>query len=43
MGDDRLTPMLRMASFSFIFIGILGVLRGFYQTKQEMNIQLFPG
>ncbi|HCG75041.1 MULTISPECIES: polysaccharide biosynthesis protein [Staphylococcus] len=38
MGDDRLTPMLRMASFSFIFIGILGVLRGFYQTKQEMNI-----
>lgn len=38
MGDSRLTPMLRMASFSFIFIGILGVLRGFYQTKQAMNI-----
>lgn len=38
MGDSRLTPMLRMTSFSFIFIGILGVLRGFYQTKQAMNI-----
>lgn len=38
MGDSRLTPMLRMASFSFVLIGILGVLRGFYQTKQAMNI-----
>lgn len=38
MGDVNLMPMLRMASFSFILIGILGVLRGFYQSKQEMNI-----
>ncbi len=37
MGDVNLMPMLRMASFSFILIGILGVLRGFYQSKQEMN------
>lgn len=33
MGDVNLMPMLRMASFSFILIGILGVLRGFYQSK----------
>ena len=27
-----------MASFSFILIGVLGVLRGFYQSKQVMTI-----
>ena len=27
-----------MASFSFILIGVLGVLRGFYQLKQVMTI-----
>ena len=35
MGDSRLTPMLRMASFSFILvIGILGVLRGFIRQNK---------
>ncbi|MBM6506380.1 MULTISPECIES: polysaccharide biosynthesis protein [Staphylococcus] len=38
MGDVHLTPMIRMASFSFIFVGVLGVLRGYFQSKQEMNI-----
>ncbi|UDI79309.1 polysaccharide biosynthesis protein [Staphylococcus taiwanensis] len=38
MGDPRLAPMLRMASFSYLFIGVLGVFRGFYQNKQQMNI-----
>ena len=27
-----------MASFSYLFIGILGVIRGFYQSRQQMNI-----
>ena len=38
MGDSNLAPMLKMASFSFILIGVLGVLRGFYQSKQVMTI-----
>ena len=37
MGDSNLAPMLKMASFSFILIGVL-VLRGFYQSKQVMTI-----
>ena len=38
MGDAHLAPMLKMASFSYLFIGILGVIRGFYQSRQQMNI-----
>jgi len=38
MGDVELAPMLRAASFSFLFIGVLGVYRGYYQTQQNMNI-----
>lgn len=37
MGDANLTPMLRAASFSFLFIGILGVYRGYYQAQKMMN------
>lgn len=36
MGDSNLAPMLKMASFSFILIGVLGVLRGFYQSKMPI-------
>ncbi|WP_436953531.1 polysaccharide biosynthesis protein [Staphylococcus shinii] len=38
MGDINLTPMLRAASFSFLFIGILGVFRGYYQAQRDMNV-----
>lgn len=38
MGDSRLAPMLRMASLSYLFIGILGVCRGYYQSQRRMNI-----
>lgn len=38
MGDISLTPMLRAASFSFLFIGILGVFRGYYQAQRNMNV-----
>lgn len=38
MGDVQLTPMLRAASFSYLFVGLLGVLRGYYQAQHEMNI-----
>lgn len=38
MGDAHLAPMLKMASLSYLFIGILGVIRGFYQSRQQMNI-----
>ncbi|MCG7340201.1 polysaccharide biosynthesis protein [Staphylococcus sp. ACRSN] len=38
MGDIHLAPMLRAASLSYLFVGILGVLRGYYQAKQEMHI-----
>ncbi|MGX0848947.1 oligosaccharide flippase family protein [Staphylococcus auricularis] len=38
MGDEHLAPMLRSASFSFLFIGILGVLRGYFQSKNQMAI-----
>lgn len=37
MGDTNLAPMISAASFSFIFLSALGVLRGYYQSKQEMN------
>lgn len=38
MGDVNLAPMLRAASFSFLFVGILGTYRGYYQAQQNMNI-----
>ncbi|MBO1199523.1 polysaccharide biosynthesis protein [Staphylococcus simiae] len=38
MGDTHLTPMIQTASISFLFIGILGVLRGYYQAANNMNI-----
>ncbi|NWK84894.1 polysaccharide biosynthesis protein [Staphylococcus sp. GSSP0090] len=38
MGDVNLAPMLRASSFSFLFIGILGTYRGYYQAHQNMNI-----
>lgn len=38
MGDVNLAPMLRAASVSFLFVGILGVYRGYYQAHHEMNI-----
>ena len=38
MGDANLAPMLRAASFSYLFVGVLGVLRGYYQAQHEMNI-----
>src|SRR5699024_12215879 len=38
MGDVNLAPMLRAASVSFIFVGLLGVYRGYYQAHHEMNI-----
>lgn len=38
MGDPRLAPMLKMASLSYLFIGVLGVFRGFYQSRQRMNL-----
>lgn len=38
MGDESLTPMLRTASLSFLFIGVLGVFRGIYQSKNDINI-----
>ncbi|QLK85301.1 polysaccharide biosynthesis protein [Staphylococcus sp. 17KM0847] len=37
MGDSQLTPMLRAASVSFLFIGALGLLRGYFQEKYEMT------
>ena len=38
MGDTNLTPMLRAASFSFLFVGILGVYRGYYQAHQHVTV-----
>ena len=37
MGDAHSTNV-KMASFSYLFIGILGVIRGFYQSRRQMNI-----
>lgn len=41
MGDMRLTNMIRMASCSFLIVGILGVLRGSYQSKQQMELPAY--
>ncbi|MFZ8404041.1 polysaccharide biosynthesis protein [Staphylococcus aureus] len=38
MGDSHLTPMIQAASLSFIFIGMLGVLRGYYQSANNMTV-----
>ncbi len=38
MGDSHLTPMIQAASVSFIFIGMLGVLRGYYQSANNMTV-----
>lgn len=38
MGDANLAPMISAASVSFLFFSTLGVLRGYYQSKQEMNV-----
>ena len=44
MGDSRLAPMIRMASLSYLFIGILGVCRGYYQkSKTYEYTRYFPG
>ncbi|AWI45493.1 stage V sporulation protein B [Staphylococcus nepalensis] len=37
MGDINLAPMLRAASVSFLFVGVLGVYRGYYQAHRHMN------
>lgn len=37
MGDMHLTPMVRMASCSFLVVGCLGVLRGSFQSRQQMD------
>src|SRR5699024_877083 len=36
MGDFNLALMLRAASVSFLFVGVLDVFRGFYQAHQHM-------
>ncbi|MCS4487257.1 polysaccharide biosynthesis protein [Staphylococcus americanisciuri] len=36
MGDPNLTPMLHAASASFLVVGILGLLRGYFQAKHQM-------
>ncbi|GEP85255.1 putative polysaccharide biosynthesis protein [Staphylococcus piscifermentans] len=41
MGDMHLTPMIRMASCSFLVVGILGVLRGSYQSRQQMELPAY--
>ncbi|MGM7692110.1 polysaccharide biosynthesis protein [Staphylococcus saprophyticus] len=38
MGDVNLAPMLSASSFSFLFVSILGIYRGYYQAHQNMNI-----
>lgn len=37
MGDSHLIPMIRMASCSFLVVGCLGVLRGSFQSRQQME------
>ncbi|ARJ51047.1 polysaccharide biosynthesis protein [Staphylococcus lutrae] len=41
MGDVHLTPMIRAASFSFLCIGALGLLRGYFQSKYEMHMPAY--
>ncbi|MCU5747031.1 polysaccharide biosynthesis protein [Staphylococcus sp. SQ8-PEA] len=37
MGDEHLAPIIRVASTSFLFVGVLGVLRGYYQAHENMT------
>ncbi|REH77089.1 polysaccharide biosynthesis protein [Staphylococcus felis] len=41
MGDVMLTPMLRSASVCFVVVGILGVLRGHFQSRFQMSIPAY--
>ncbi|WP_086429492.1 polysaccharide biosynthesis protein [Staphylococcus cornubiensis] len=41
MGDSQLTPMIQAASFSFICVGALGLLRGYFQSKYEMHMPAY--
>ncbi|MDF0262203.1 oligosaccharide flippase family protein, partial [Staphylococcus pseudintermedius] len=41
MGDPQLTPMIRAASFSFVSVGALGLLRGYFQSKYEMHMPAY--
>ncbi|QHC02627.1 oligosaccharide flippase family protein [Anoxybacillus sp. PDR2] len=36
MGDEKLTPLIRTISFSFLLLPFLSVLRGYFQGKNEM-------
>ncbi|KIX89872.1 stage V sporulation protein B [Staphylococcus microti] len=36
MGDPQLTPMLHAASASFLVVGLLGLLRGHFQSQHQM-------
>ncbi len=38
MGDEKLTPMLRMASIALIPLVFISMIRGYYQMKHKMNI-----
>ncbi|MBY7665528.1 polysaccharide biosynthesis protein [Staphylococcus agnetis] len=41
MGDSHLAPMIRAASVTFIIVGALGVLRGYFQSTFDMNKPAF--
>ncbi|MBI5975551.1 polysaccharide biosynthesis protein [Staphylococcus canis] len=41
MGDIRLTPMLRAASVCFVVVGILGMLRGYFQAQFRMDMPAY--
>ncbi|UEX89962.1 polysaccharide biosynthesis protein [Staphylococcus ratti] len=41
MGDIALAPMIRAASVAFLVVGMLGVLRGYFQAKFDMNKPAF--
>ncbi|WP_027410138.1 polysaccharide biosynthesis protein [Anoxybacteroides tepidamans] len=36
MGDEKLTPLIRIISFSFLLLPFLSVLRGYFQGKNDM-------
>lgn len=41
MGDVHLAPMIRAASVAFVVVGVLGILRGYYQSTFDMNKPAF--
>ncbi len=43
MGDGHFNTNDLAASLSFIFIGMLGVLRGYYQSANTMTVPVFEG